>query len=116
MGVPPPLRPLAHRTRRNARHLEEARRTIASAPSIAKRTAPISVLDFHLSPTLSTIDIPVIVLVGDHDRQTSVSDARELTAALPHAELRIERGAGHFLVLERPDAFVSAVRDLRARS
>ena len=55
-------------------------------------------------PTLATIDVPVLVLVGDEDRLTPPADAEAMAAALPDARLTRIAGAGHLAALERPDA------------
>ena len=55
-------------------------------------------------PTLPTIDVPVLVLVGDEDRLTPPADAEAMAAALPNARLTRIAGAGHLAPLERPDA------------
>ena len=55
-------------------------------------------------PTLDTIDVPVLVLVGDEDRLTPPADAEAMAAALPHARLTRIAGAGHLAPLEQPDA------------
>jgi 3-oxoadipate enol-lactonase len=54
------------------------------------------------SPTLSTIDVPVLVLVGEEDRLTPPSDAEAMVAALPDARLSRLEGAGHLAAFERP--------------
>jgi pimeloyl-ACP methyl ester carboxylesterase len=55
-------------------------------------------------PTLSTIDVPVLVLVGEEDRLTPPSDSEALVAALPNARFSRIAGAGHLVALERPAA------------
>ena len=54
-------------------------------------------------PTLPTIDVPVLVLVGEEDRLTPPADAEAMAAALPNARLTRIAGAGHLAPLERPD-------------
>jgi 3-oxoadipate enol-lactonase len=54
------------------------------------------------SPTLSTVDVPVLVLVGEEDRLTPPADAEAMVAALPDARLSHIEGAGHLAALERP--------------
>jgi pimeloyl-ACP methyl ester carboxylesterase len=55
-------------------------------------------------PTLATIDVPVLVLVGEEDRLTPPADAEAMVAALPNARFSRIPGAGHLVPLERPDA------------
>jgi poly(3-hydroxyoctanoate) depolymerase len=53
-------------------------------------------------PLLPAIRRPTLVIVGDDDPLARVVNARVMARMIPHAELRIVRGAGHHLVLERP--------------
>jgi pimeloyl-ACP methyl ester carboxylesterase len=64
---------------------------------------------------LAALDVPALVLVGDEDVITPVSDAEAMAAALPDAELTVLRGVGHLSALEAPEAFNRAVRGLLAR-
>jgi 3-oxoadipate enol-lactonase len=62
-------------------------------------------------PTLPTVGVPVLVVVGEEDTLTPPDDAEAMAAALPNAqELRIA-GAGHLTPLERPDEFNEALLD-----
>ena len=58
------------------------------------------------------IALPVIILVGDHDR--GAAESHRLAAAIAGAQLRVLPNAGHELPLTRPAALVEAVRDLIA--
>jgi 3-oxoadipate enol-lactonase len=53
-------------------------------------------------PTLGTIDVPVLVLVGEEDRLTPPADSEAMVSALPDARLSRIEGAGHLAALERP--------------
>lgn len=55
-------------------------------------------------PTLPTIDVPVLVLVGEEDRLTPPADAEAMAGELANARLTRLPGAGHLASLERPDA------------
>jgi pimeloyl-ACP methyl ester carboxylesterase len=55
-------------------------------------------------PTLATIDVPALVLVGEEDGVTPPAEAEAMAAALPHARLARIPGAGHLVPLERPEA------------
>jgi pimeloyl-ACP methyl ester carboxylesterase len=65
-------------------------------------------------PTLPTIDVPVLVLVGDEDRLTPPSDSEAMVAALPSARLSRIAGAGHLAALERPDEVARLLIDFLA--
>lgn len=55
-------------------------------------------------PTLATIAVPTLVLVGEEDALTPPADSEAMAAALPDARLVRIPGAGHLLPLERPGA------------
>jgi pimeloyl-ACP methyl ester carboxylesterase len=65
-------------------------------------------------PILATIDVPVLVLVGEEDRLTPPADAEAMAAALPDARLTRIPAAGHLVALERPDAVAQEVLALLA--
>lgn len=55
-------------------------------------------------PTLATIDVPALVVVGEDDRLTPPADSEAMVAALPRARLARLAGAGHLVALEQPEA------------
>jgi pimeloyl-ACP methyl ester carboxylesterase len=60
-------------------------------------------------PTLATIDVPVLVVVGEEDGLTPPEDAEAMTAAVDGARLLRVPGAGHLSPLERPDEVSEAL-------
>jgi pimeloyl-ACP methyl ester carboxylesterase len=58
---------------------------------------------------LPAIDCPTLVVVGEADVPTPVSDARRMSEAIPGAELRIFSGVGHLSNLEAADGFNRAL-------
>ncbi|MDE1821442.1 MAG: alpha/beta hydrolase [Euryarchaeota archaeon] len=61
---------------------------------------------------LSSIRLPVLVLVGDHDNPAMPHVARYLTEHVEGARLRIVPGADHLLNLTAPAAFDAAVEEM----
>lgn len=59
--------------------------------------------------TLPTIDVPVLVVVGENDSVTPPALSKELTAALADARYVEIAGAGHVPALEQPEAFTGAL-------
>src|SRR5258707_10447276 len=59
---------------------------------------------------LPTLHIPVLLIAGELDTKFTAI-ARHMAQALPQSQLRIIPGAGHTIHLERPEEFVSLVRD-----
>ena len=62
------------------------------------------------SPHYGAIDLPVSILVGDHDR--GLSESRALATRLPNARLTVLPSTGHELPLTRPEAVADAVRQV----
>ena len=60
-------------------------------------------------PTLATIDVPVLVAVGEEDGMTPPEDAEAMTTAIDGARLQRVPGAGHLAPLERPDEVSGAL-------
>jgi len=63
------------------------------------------------TPTLSTIDVPTLIVVGSEDVSTPPRDARALHAAIPGSRLEVLQQAGHLSNLERPAAFNTVVTE-----
>lgn len=63
----------------------------------------------ELSARFPEIDMPSLVLWGDHDRVVPVSVGRRLAAALPQARLVVLERCGHLVPEELPGASLSAV-------
>jgi len=57
------------------------------------------------TPALPAMNLPALILVGEHDTLTPPADAKAMTQALPDAELHIIPDAGHMSNLENPAAF-----------
>ena len=62
-------------------------------------------------PTLSTIHVPTLVLVGDDDRLTTPERTREMVAGIAGAHLVIVPECGHMSPIERPEAVTKALRE-----
>ncbi len=60
-------------------------------------------------PLLGEIEVPTLVIVGEEDTLTPPSDAKEMAAAIPEAEMLIIADAGHMANIENPAAFNTAL-------
>lgn len=65
----------------------------------ALRTRPDS------TPTLATIDVPTLIVVGDEDVLTPAKDARTMHLAIAGSRMEVIAGAGHVSNMERPATF-----------
>ena len=64
----------------------------------------------HRLATLAALgDVPAAALVGDRDRLTPPRCAESIAEALPGTELTVCAGAGHMLMLERPEVVLAAL-------
>ena len=100
-------------TRRRAPELvEDVRRMLARQPTDGIVRALQAMHDRPDSaPTLATIDVPTLVLVGDEDVVTPVDEARRLHAGIAGSRLAVIEGAGHVSTLERPGAANHLLRE-----
>jgi pimeloyl-ACP methyl ester carboxylesterase len=60
---------------------------------------------------LPTIDCPTLVIAGEEDAWSPVSQHEAIAAAIPGSRLRTIPEAGHMAPAERPDAFNRQIRD-----
>jgi 3-oxoadipate enol-lactonase len=66
------------------------------------------------APTLPTIRVPTLIIVGTEDHLTPPSAARAMATAIPGARLVEISSAGHLSPLENPEAFNTALRSFVA--
>jgi len=64
---------------------------------------------------LASIDVPVLVIVGEHDQLTPPPDSEMMAARLPNARLERIDVAGHMSNLENPDQFNQALLEFVRR-
>lgn len=64
---------------------------------------------FDVRDELDEIDAPSLVIVGEHDRLTPIRYHEYLAERIPDCELRVIDDAAHLAMLERPEAFNTAL-------
>lgn len=90
-------------------------RMLADVPSeVWERLLP-TLLGFDVTTVLPAIDVPVLIMVGSHDRLTPPGASVRMARAIPGAELVILQGAGHSSMLERAEEFNHHLRRFVAR-
>jgi 3-oxoadipate enol-lactonase len=67
------------------------------------------------TPTLATVTVPTLVLVGGDDQLTPLAEARRLHDGIAGSRLEVIAGAGHLSNLERPAAFNHVASEFLAR-
>ncbi len=87
-----------------ARHMRRARPEgyHAVAQAIASTDA---------EPWLSALDIPTLVVYGEHDAVTGRTVSETIAARIPGAQIMRLVGAGHAPHVERPEEFGLSIRD-----
>jgi non-heme chloroperoxidase len=70
---------------------------------------------FDLSKWLGTLDLPVLVVVGSHDRLTPPRHAQRTAAALAHSELVELPRCGHMPMIERRREFTRLIEEFAAK-
>lgn len=62
-------------------------------------------------PTLASISVPALVVVGEHDAITPLDDAQTMHRGIVGSRLEVIPGAGHMTPVEQPDRFVRVLRE-----
>jgi pimeloyl-ACP methyl ester carboxylesterase len=57
------------------------------------------------------ISVPATLILGERDMMTPARAGKALAAALPNARTVVLRGAGHMMMVERPDELLAALRE-----
>jgi len=68
------------------------------------------------SATLAGVDVPVLVLGGEEDAPSPVSELERMARAMRGAQLKIIARAGHFAAFEQPEEVGRVVRDFLERN
>jgi len=82
----------------------ERARAVVREQSADRLTAALAAIRDRADsrPTLATISLPTLVLVGEDDEVTPPAEAEAIAAAVPGAHLVRVPGCGHLAPLERP--------------
>jgi 3-oxoadipate enol-lactonase len=75
------------------------------------RAACAALAELDLRPELDKVNVPALVLVGEHDEATPPPMSHELAAGLPNAQLKMIAGCAHVPQLQSPQAFLEAIGD-----
>lgn len=85
--------------------LDNARKKFGSADyrqaSEVMRRTMVACINEDLTPLLPKIDVPTLLIWGENDTATPLSDAKIMEKAIPDAGLVTFPGAGHFAFAER---------------
>jgi 3-oxoadipate enol-lactonase len=91
-------------------------RSLAAEQDITALVAALMTLRDRVDsrPTLATIDVPVLVIVGEEDALTPPQDAAELEDGIRRARLVRIPGVGHLTPLEAPAGFNASLASFLA--
>ncbi len=70
-----------------------------------------NVITEDLKPYLSFIKSPTLVIWGEKDAITPLSEGKLIAENIPNAKLAVIKNTGHFMFLERPDEFVKLIKE-----
>lgn len=97
-------------------HVEALRRMAATMDPEALHRSAMGLMDNDELGALGEVKVPVTVMVGSRDALTPPRHSRRMAAAFPDAELVVLEGAGHELMLERPDEVNAAIAAMLERT
>jgi pimeloyl-ACP methyl ester carboxylesterase len=104
---------LRHATLSDALREQVVQDSLAGAEQ-ARRAWPAHGIVEDVSADLHRIDVPVLVLAGEHDRVEPVGVLRDhVVAAIPGARLEVIAGSGHLIPLERPQELGDRIAEFR---
>ncbi|MGV0626562.1 alpha/beta fold hydrolase [Mycolicibacter minnesotensis] len=67
------------------------------------------------TPVLGTFPRPALIIHGDRDTGVPLARARAAAELIPHAELKVVVGAGHWVQRDQPDVVIAAMMDFLRR-
>ncbi|MBW3642229.1 MAG: alpha/beta hydrolase [Actinobacteria bacterium] len=91
-------------------------RMLLATPTEARTGFGGTLSTLDVADGLHTLDVPAVVLVGEHDRLTPPVHAHAIAEGLPDATLIEVPDAGHMAPLEAPAAVTGAIRTLVGRT
>lgn len=77
---------------------------MASVPEATYRVALAAIAGFDRRDTLAALNLPVLCLAGEHDRNAPPAVMEQMAARIPGAEYRCIPGLGHLAHMEAPQA------------
>jgi pimeloyl-ACP methyl ester carboxylesterase len=86
-------------------HVEHQREMSFSTRFTSACLSVKSMLDHDVEHCLPAVEVPVLLLLGEHDKLTNIKANRRTAALLPDARLKVFKGAGHDSLLERSEEF-----------
>ena len=76
-----------------------------AAASPVMRQSLVKVVNEDLVPYMSSVTMPALLIWGDQDTATPLSDGQKMEKEMPEAGLAVIEGAGHYSFLDNPYLF-----------
>jgi pimeloyl-ACP methyl ester carboxylesterase len=57
------------------------------------------------------VSVPTSFILGERDMMTPLRAGKALAAAMPNSRTMVLSGAGHMMMVERPDELLAALQD-----
>ncbi len=96
-------------------HIELTRELSLSAPPATVFPSGLGLVTHDAQEALAATKTPALVIGGELDRITPVAMSHRIADLLPDAELTVFEGAGHQLMLERPNELADLLDRFAAR-
>ncbi len=80
-----------------------------AAPPVLRKTL-VNLVNTDLRDILPNIKAPTLLIWGDNDTATPLSDAKIIESLIPDAGLCVIKGTGHFSFCERPGEAIAIIR------
>lgn len=90
--------------------LEEAERIMAQVRPKGYRSVSYCLYNAEVDNKYSTIDVPTLLICGELDTVTPVSESKIIQSKIKGAKLEIISGAGHLCYQEKPEQFNELIR------
>jgi pimeloyl-ACP methyl ester carboxylesterase len=71
----------------------------------------IKVISENLSESAKLISVPTLLIWGEHDVVTPLSEAKRLHTLIANSQLNVIKGTGHFVHQEKPEKVASQIQE-----
>lgn len=99
----------------HASHLAAVLETLAATPPGTRTGFLTAMRAMDFSEALTSVDLPVAVVVGSRDRLTPPAQSRRLAGIIKGATLQVIPDVGHMLSLEAPEELTDLIERTAAR-
>ena len=95
--------------------LDANERTLKSDDVISYQMVKGDLATFNFIEDLKKVDLPCLVLAGDHDFICDEAANREIAEAIPNSEYHVFKGASHEIFADFPEEVFPVINDFVAR-